>query len=241
MLGSRSKGQGYNSCVTYSSVSHHAFTASAIRALRSGVTAKSTTDNGVTVLEKKLSALKKLMNLPSDSNHQEEFERQMSAQINDRGYCLLLASTLENLLDEAIVHRLPQMTGDLHDRLFELEGPAGSFSRKITLAQAIGMLGPVTYRNFTLIRHIRNAFAHAKIPITFATKEVADVSNALTLLDPFFPERPPPVELHESPRDHFHSVIAAMTVLLTVYAGYKMKSNEGVEFSTSHGDAKPLP
>lgn len=25
------------------------------------------------------------------------------------------------------------------------------------------------------------------------------------------------------------------------YAGYKIKNNEGVEFATSHGDAKPLP
>jgi hypothetical protein len=168
-----------------------------------GAKRNSTIENGVTVLEKKLSALKKLMNLPRDPSHQEEFERQLSAQINDRGYCLLLASTLENLLDEAIVHRLAQMTGDLHDRLFELEGPAGSFSRKITLAQALGIFGQVTYRNFTLIRHIRNAFAHAKIPINFETKEVADVSNALTRLAPFFPERPPLVELHESPANTF--------------------------------------
>ena len=65
------------------------FLASSIKS----ITLKLISENGANVLDKKLSALKKLGSLPSDPSHQEEFEKQLSAPVNDRGFCLLLAST----------------------------------------------------------------------------------------------------------------------------------------------------
>jgi hypothetical protein len=180
--------------------------------------------------------------MPSDPSHQKEFEKQLSGTTNDRGYCLLLASTLENALDEALLYRLPNVKGSLRDKFYESEGPAGGFSRKITLAAALDILGPVSYRNFTLIRHIRNSFAHAKIPINFDTEQVAQVSNELTLIDPFFPEKQATADYEpEGNRERFHSVIARMMVLLSVYAGYSFKAEDGHQFDTSHGAGKPLP
>jgi hypothetical protein len=72
-------------------------------------------------------------------------------------------------------HRLTGLKKTHRDVFFDSEGPAGTFARKIALAAALGIVGPITHRNLTFIKTIRNAFAHAKIPIDFETREVSDV------------------------------------------------------------------
>jgi hypothetical protein len=74
-------------------------------------------------------------------------------------------------------------------RLFEQDGVFATFSRKIDAASILRITGPTTNRNLTIIRHIRNAFAHAKRPIDFDTKEVAVLCADLTLLTPLPPHK----------------------------------------------------
>lgn len=185
----------------------------------------------------KISELKAIINLPSDESHQEDFEAILNSEIDDRGFCILLATTLENLLDDALTYKLPTMTNDLGQQMFGNEGPASTFSRKITLARALGILGQTTWRNFTYIRHIRNAFAHAKRPIKFQTPEVEALTWLLTAIHPFEPEKL--LERSETAREHFQSVVASMTVLLSTYAGFKTEPAQGIR--TTHTAGMPLP
>src|ERR1700733_9815244 len=49
---------------------------------------------------------------------------------------------------------------------------SSAFSRKIASARALKIIGPITNENLTIIRHVRNAFAHAKLPIDFQTSQI---------------------------------------------------------------------
>jgi DNA-binding MltR family transcriptional regulator len=65
------------------------------------------------------------------------------------------------------------------DRLFVGSAPLSSFSAKIQVAYAIGLIGPKATHDLDRIREIRNAFAHAKVSITFDTDAVANTINGL--------------------------------------------------------------
>jgi hypothetical protein len=47
------------------------------------------------------------------------------------------------------------------------------------MAFALGIIGEQMYKNLDIIRSVRNAFAHSKIPITFETKEVSAACQLL--------------------------------------------------------------
>ena len=58
-------------------------------------------------------------------------------------------------------------------RLFRPEGPLGSFSARIDLAYALGLIGKKAARDLHLIRKIRNDFAHDPKTIMFDDDRVA--------------------------------------------------------------------
>jgi hypothetical protein len=66
-----------------------------------------------------------------------------------------------------------RMKPDMRDRLDGPGGPLETFSQRITMGRVLGIYGEDTEYNLNVIRQIRNTFAHAHTPITFATKEVA--------------------------------------------------------------------
>src|SRR4051812_33901720 len=101
--------------------------------------------------------LRTLTAKPATPEYQEDYSKQTGAQADDRSYCLLYTAMLENELDRSIEHWLGETAEDIRKELFESDGPMGNFSRKITLAAALCMIGPITRENFRLIRHVRNA------------------------------------------------------------------------------------
>jgi hypothetical protein len=111
-------------------------------------------------------ALRRLSHKPAGPEHHTAFNEQASAEKNDRGACLLYAANLENLLDMVFDAAL-EINDDNREQIYGESGLLGSFSRKISMAFVLRIIGIVTFDNLTLIRHIRNTFAHAKIPIDF--------------------------------------------------------------------------
>lgn len=126
-------------------------------------------------------ALRALSHRSMTQGDMEEMKKQVYAEENDRGACLLLTADLENALDNAIKARLTLDKNEL-DEMYGQEGPLGSFSRKIILASAIRIVGPITKHNLTIIRHVRNAFAHARIPMSFQTPEVHTACEGFKLI-----------------------------------------------------------
>jgi hypothetical protein len=91
-----------------------------------------------------------LTSLPATAGHQEEFDAQVNANAGDRGFCLLIVAQLENELDRALDYEL-KPTSNERTALFLEGGPLGNFSRKITMASALDIVGPISLKNLTNI------------------------------------------------------------------------------------------
>jgi hypothetical protein len=137
-------------------------------------------------LRKALAALNELVDAPPSHTHFAQWQRETSAEKNDRGAAILLATNVENALQGAITQIIEIEKGQ-HNKLFGLNAPLGSFANMITMAHAMRVFGNETRSNLDVIRRVRNAFAHAKLPIDFETPQIARACEFLkipTLLPP---------------------------------------------------------
>ena len=66
----------------------------------------------------------------------------------------LLDAMLEQFFRQIMIESAP-------DHLFEGTGPLATFSAKIDLAYNLGFISPEEHNEFTIVRRIRNDFAHA--------------------------------------------------------------------------------
>lgn len=164
--------------------------------------------------------LRTLTTKPATPEYQEEYSKQTGDQADDRSYCLLYTAMLENELDRSIEHWLGETAEDIRKELFEGDGPMGNFSRKISLAAALDMIGPVTRENFRLIRHVRNAFAHAKIPIKFDTSEITAVCAGMQRINIFDPPEPVDQLSEAGARIRFTYVVQETMLRLARYSGH---------------------
>jgi hypothetical protein len=164
--------------------------------------------------------LRTLTAKPATPDYQDEYDRQTSAQADDRSFCLLLTSMLENELDRSIDNWLGELAEDLRKDMYDRDGPMGTFARKITLASALDIIGPVSQENFRLIRNVRNAFAHAKTPTKFDTDEVAAVCAGLTRINIYEPPEPVEQMPELSARDRFATVLHETMLRLARHSGH---------------------
>jgi hypothetical protein len=58
-----------------------------------------------------------------------------------------------------------------------------NFSSKIDISYSLNLFGEATKRELTIIRHLRNQFAHSRIPIEFTTSVVKRCCDQLTYPD----------------------------------------------------------
>jgi hypothetical protein len=154
--------------------------------------------------------------------YQEAYDKQTGADADDRSFCLLLASMLENELERNIDSRLGDAADTYRDELYGGDGPLGTFSRKEIIAAACGILGPISKSNFKLVRSLRNAFAHAKIPITFETPEIVAVCAGFKRINIFDPPEAPG-ELPKTAREQFSYVVHETMLRLARNAGHDPK------------------
>ena len=98
---------------------------------------------------------------------------------NDRSCGILMVSLVENGLETTLRRTL--VRGKPHSDLFGFEGGLGTFSSKIAMAYAIGLFGTKTNHDLSLIRLLRNKFAHCRRPLKFSTPVVKNVCASLQL------------------------------------------------------------
>lgn len=154
-------------------------------------------------------ALRKLARQGSAMHHHLAFVEQILPESNHRGACLMQTANVETALDTAIQQFLRL---DSDSRLLEDENFFSSFARKIELGHALSIYGTRTKANLNTMRHIRNAFAHAKIPVTFDTPEVAAVCAQFEVLPVLHPRvmRQEPLKEKLTPRLLFDEVATAL-------------------------------
>jgi hypothetical protein len=97
----------------------------------------------------------------------------------DRALVLISGAFIEQGLEAVITQATVREYDDraLHSELFggDRPGAINGFYGKIILGHALGAYTRAFKEDLDRIRHIRNAFAHAKGEISFKTKEVGDV------------------------------------------------------------------
>jgi len=98
---------------------------------------------------------------------------------SDRACAVLAGALLDSLLEHLL---RKAMVPDSSQELFRAQGPLGSFAAKIDLALALGLISHEDHRELTLVRRIRNDFAHyLDHDLNFTTVHIADRVRALQL------------------------------------------------------------
>jgi hypothetical protein len=104
-----------------------------------------------------------------------------------RAVAIMGATAVEDALKGLIIkHFTPAVLPSELDDLFGPTKPLSSFSAKINIAHAMGLFGPKTKADLDLLRDIRNAFAHARISISFKTPEIAELCDYFICASPTF-------------------------------------------------------
>jgi hypothetical protein len=170
---------------------------------------------------KALEALNQLIDAQPTHDHFADFIKETNAEKNDRGAAILLATNVENALQGALT-RMFRTRSNIR-KLFGVNSPLGAFSNKIEVGYALGILGQQTKANLDIIRTVRNAFAHAKIPITFETDQVKNACSHLVI-----PKLLPPHALRrENPdlegRQRFQTVCNDTAHNLSMFSRFAVK------------------
>jgi hypothetical protein len=111
--------------------------------------------------------------------HKWDTEDDFSAVINglrssdDRSVGITGAATAEYALQLRIEAEWPPLSKTLRDKLFD-GGPLGTFSAKITISTAMGIIKQETRDTLEVIRSVRNEFAHDMLPLDFSAQRIAE-------------------------------------------------------------------
>jgi hypothetical protein len=103
--------------------------------------------------------------------------------LDDRSVAILAAVHLESSLEAAILTKMIPLPENEVNEIFSGDAaPLSTFSAKIRMAFAMGILGPQTRKDLNIIKNIRNAFAHAQRPVKFDTPEIATACAQIQFL-----------------------------------------------------------
>lgn len=96
---------------------------------------------------------------------------------SDRGCVIVAAALIEDdlrslLVGEVKLHRAPKK---LVDTLFESNGALATFSGKAAICRAFGLIDEVSYQDITILRKLRNRFAHAADHVDFLDDDILEM------------------------------------------------------------------
>ena len=97
------------------------------------------------------------------------------ANETDRGVIILTATAVEDVLEYALQARMVDLNSDERARIFDADAPLGSFSARIRMAHALGIIDREQRAMCDLIRDMRNACAHSRRALSFRNKELRNV------------------------------------------------------------------
>src|SRR5680860_1674989 len=82
---------------------------------------------------------------------------------------VIQAIELDYIIEQSIISKLTRRDEATIDLLCKENGPLGTFSSKIALGYAMGLFGDEEMAYLNTVRRIRNAFAHSRKEVSFAT------------------------------------------------------------------------
>lgn len=124
----------------------------------------------------------KKISIKNDNGKVEVFIHEINKELSkesDWGCTLMSCSCLD-----AILYKILQgffVEGDTSKKLIEgFNAPLGSFSTRISAAFALGLISDQEYREITILRRVRNRFAH-HVQASFDMQDIRDLCYNLTL------------------------------------------------------------
>jgi DNA-binding MltR family transcriptional regulator len=106
------------------------------------------------------------------------------AKQSDRAAAVIAGSIIEVRMKDAILSALKR-NKDIEDFFFQPSGPMGSFRVKVDLCYMLGLLSDDAYRDLSIIKDIRNAFAHRLDIRDFKTQSISDRCFSLKLIEKY--------------------------------------------------------
>jgi len=142
---------------------------------------------------------------------------------DDRNIVIMGASFLEMALMHVLRAFLPEDDKEVEKLFNSSNGALATFSSKISMAYALGLMDKIVKDDLHLIRKIRNEFAH-NLVVTFDDKKIADWCKSLQWHKEAMLRQPPP---DATIRDLFqvgvHQVIAHLHGCISIARGEKRK------------------
>lgn len=130
-------------------------------------------------------------------------------QESDRGAALSAAAVLEDRLEEIIKTFLRDCKSS--SKLLDgFNAPIGTFSSKILLAHALGLIQDNEFQQIELLRKIRNQFAHTWEYLNFESNTIKSLVFTLPYMGPSDIEK----DCRNSPRQYFNFWVAGILVNL---------------------------
>jgi DNA-binding MltR family transcriptional regulator len=150
---------------------------------------------------------------------QKEFDDLVKAIVRQQrgshaGIVMASASIFEAQLESALTRAMHPLSKELQKRVFDSFGPLSTFSSKIVMAHALGIVPAAIYRRLEQLRKLRNAFAHSPDVLHFGSSNIVPLLQALlgsTTIPP-------------SPESAFIDAIKPIEVALKEYAARQTPS-----------------
>ncbi len=111
-------------------------------------------------------------------NNIQRLQRRTHAEVGIVG-----AAIIEEKLVEALLTKMRPLSATMKRRLFDGYGPLSSFSAKIDLSYALQLIDKKTSDDLTIIRKIRNQFAHSMSLVNFGSPEILEHFKRFNLPD----------------------------------------------------------
>ncbi|EGR3934234.1 MltR family transcriptional regulator [Vibrio cholerae] len=108
-----------------------------------------------------------------------EFRKTLNSE-TDRGCALMAAAYIDEKLGELLKAYLVD-DPKIIERMFDFNGPFGTFSSRIDSTYSLGLLPGNVYKDIHLLRKIRNDFAHVSTPLTFDDEPISSRCRELNL------------------------------------------------------------
>jgi len=142
-----------------------------------------------------------------DARNGKEFLEEFRME-SDRAAAILAGAYLDQSLLQILRRSVVPKLG-LEDKLLGTDKPLGTFSARINVCAAFGLIGEEEFRDLHWVRRIRNAFAHGQHGLTFDSPELAKFAGQSAILRRF--SRP----LQETTRSQLNTVTAVLMLLLS--------------------------
>jgi DNA-binding MltR family transcriptional regulator len=137
-------------------------------------------------------AIKTLKDYANDGEAIQNFSEVLEhiKEETDRATVVILSAHLEDKLEAALRKRInPAKSKDSTNRLFEYNGPLGTFSARIEIAHAFAVIEKATCAQLHTFRELRNACAHSRRPISLQVAELKTAVEAFNTAPNSFHEQ----------------------------------------------------